>query len=79
MPTWFIVVIIIALVLPGAAIILGGVAAMFFAPAAYDRRKKWEAEGRCLNCGSAETIAGSPLCPACGQPRPAELPRKTDV
>ncbi len=69
MPHWLIVVVIIALALPGAAIILGGVAAMFFAPAAYDRRKKWEAEGKCPHCGSGEIIEGSSVCPSCGKSR----------
>ena len=38
MPNWLIILLVALAVVPGVAVILTGVVAMFFAPAAFDRR-----------------------------------------
>jgi hypothetical protein len=72
MPTWLVILVVLLAVVPGAAVILAGVVAMFVAPADYDARRKRLAEGRCVHCGhdprgapgAAADASGS--CPACG-------------
>lgn len=73
MPTWLIILLVLLAVVPGAAVVLTGVIAMFFAPADYDRRRKRLAEGRCVHCGYAlcgtDGAGGvSGVCPTCGKP-----------
>ena len=67
MPTWAIVLILVVLALPGIVAVLAGVIAMFFAPADYDRRKKWMDEGKCVYCGT-DLGDSSARCPACEKP-----------
>ena len=73
MPTWLLITLVVVAVVPGAVVVLAGVAAMFFAPADYDRRRKRLADGRCVQCGhdlrggmDADPATGA--CPACGRP-----------
>ena len=72
MPTWLVIVILLLAVVPGAAMVLAGVIAMFFAPADYDLRRKRLAEGLCVHCGydlrGHVMEKGSGLCPECGRP-----------
>ena len=76
MPTWLdilLAVVVLLAVIPGAAMILAGVLAMFFAPADYDVRRKRLAEGLCVHCGydlrgTAGAAGVSGLCPECGKP-----------
>lgn len=76
MPTWLLIVLVLVVllaVIPGAAVILAGVIAMFFAPADYDRRRRQLAEGLCVHCGyDLHGMAGATgdggLCPECGKP-----------
>lgn len=74
--TWLVIFLVLIAVVPGAAMILAGVVAMFFAPADYDLRRKRLAEGLCVHCGydprgSAAGVSG--LCPECGK-APFESP-----
>lgn len=71
MPTWLVITLIVLAVVPGSLVILAGVAAMFFAPADYDRRRRRLADGLCVHCGhdlrggmDADPTTGA--CPACG-------------
>lgn len=78
MLTWLVIALVLVAVIPGAAMILAGVVAMFFAPADYDLRRKRLAEGLCVHCGydlrGTHGAAGaSGLCPECGKP-PFESP-----
>lgn len=78
MLTGLVIVLVLVAVIPGAAMILAGVVAMFFAPADYDLRRKRLAEGLCVHCGydlrgttGAAGVSG--LCPECGK-APFESP-----
>lgn len=78
MLTWLVIALVLVAVIPGAAVILAGVVAMFFAPADYDLRRKRLAEGLCVHCGydlrgSAAAAGVSGLCPECGK-APFESP-----
>lgn len=78
MPTWVAILLVLFAVVPGAAVILVGVLAMFVAPADYDLRRKRLAQGLCVHCGydlrgTAGTPGASGLCPECGKP-PLESP-----
>ena len=73
MPTWLLILIVVVAVVPGAVVVLAGVAAMFFAPADYDRRRKRLAQGLCVHCGydvrsGPGATDASARCPECGEP-----------
>ena len=78
MLTWLVIALVLLAVIPGAAVILAGVIAMFFAPADYDLRRKRLADGLCVHCGydlhgTAGAAGVSGLCPECGK-APFESP-----